>query len=234
MTRISRLIAGICCITALCGPNQVVTAQPSELSGFSFLRIEPGARASALAGSFGAYIGNDPNTFFYNPATINETMEGRLSVSYLNHLSDINLGFISYSRKVPKLGLLVGGLRYLNYGDFERADINGVREGNFGASDVALTLGLAREFSPKLRAGLSLSGVFSGIDDASAQALTIDGGVLYTFPSQQIVIGIWFTCHFTSALLPTICIRSVIQSLEYRIAFLIIWHLGPSFDFQKL
>lgn len=134
-------------------------------------------------------IGDDPSSFYYNPASINDQMEGRLSVSYLNHLSDINVGFISYGMTLPKVGLVVGGIRYLNYGNFERADINGVREGTFGASDVSLSLGLAREYKEKIRYGASVSTIFSGIDDASASALTLDAGILYLFPSQQISIG---------------------------------------------
>jgi len=186
MRRTTKLFVTLFLISAAYGQ---VLAQPGQISGFSFLRIEPGARASALAGSFGAMVGDDPSSFYYNPASINEQMDGRLSVSYLNHLSDINMGFISYATKLPKLGLVVGGIRYLNYGNFERADINGLREGTFGASDVSLSLGLAREYGEKVRYGASLSTVFSGIDDASASALTMDAGVLYLIPSQQISIG---------------------------------------------
>ncbi len=134
-------------------------------------------------------MGNDPSSAFYNPATINEQMEGRLSASYLNHLSDINAGFISYAREVPKIGLVVGGIRYMNYGDFERADENGVRDGSFGASDVSLSLGLAKQYRERIRFGANVNTIFSGIDDASASALTFDAGLLYSIASQGITLG---------------------------------------------
>ena len=36
-------------------------AQPGDLSGFGFLRLEPSARAAALGGSFSAVYGDDVN-----------------------------------------------------------------------------------------------------------------------------------------------------------------------------
>ncbi len=166
-------------------------AQPTDLSSFLFLRMEPSARASALGGSFAGVYGDDVNAFFYNPATLNETMHGALSVSYLNHLSDLNAGFISYGRTVGTLGTVGGGLRFLNYGSFERADENGVRDGTtFGASDVALTVGLARAYNDRIRYGVNLHTIFSSLDSYGAGALALDAGVIALVPSQQIAAGL--------------------------------------------
>jgi len=75
--------------------------------------------------------------------------------------------------------MLAAGIRYLNYGKFERADINGVRDGtNFSASDFALTIGLSRPLSGILRYGVTVNGIVSSIEGYSAQALTIDAGML--------------------------------------------------------
>lgn len=164
-------------------------SQPTDLSGFGFLRLEPSARAAALGGSFSAVYGDDVNAFFYNPAALNDAMHGALSVSYLNHLSDINAGFVAYSREVAGVGTLAGGLRFLSYGEFEEADEQGNRTGTFGASDVALTVGAARAQSERLRYGANVHVVYSSIADFNASALALDAGVLYALPEQTLTLS---------------------------------------------
>lgn len=166
-----------------------VQAQPSDLSGFAFLRLEPSARAAALGGSFSAIYGDDVNALFYNPASLNEDTHGALSLSYLNHLSDLNAGFIAYSRHVDRVGSLGAGLRFMSYGEFDEADENGERTGTFSASDVALTVGAARAYRENLRYGANVHAVLSSIDVYRASALAVDVGVLYTIPSQRLTFS---------------------------------------------
>ena len=171
-------------------------AQPAGLTGFPFLRLEPSARAAALGGSFTAVYGDDVNALFYNPAILNEEMHGVLSASYLNHLSDLNAGFVAYGRHMDRWGTLAVGLRYMNYGSFERADETGARDGTtFGASDVALSLGWARTYYDWLRYGASIQGIFSGIDSYSAGALAFDAGVLAYWPDRALSASL--TIHNT-------------------------------------
>ncbi len=162
----------------------------SSGSSFALLTLEPSARASALAGAAGALESDDPTATLYNPALLTEAMDGGLSLSYLNHLADVNAGFASYGRRIGGWGTFVASLRYLSYGEFERADEHGVRDGSsFGAGEAALTLSYARELMPNLRGGASIHAAFASIDDAGAQALAADLGVLYSFPSQQIGVS---------------------------------------------
>lgn len=163
--------------------------QSGDLTGFSFLRLEPSARGAALAGSYSAIYGADINSLFYNPALLNEEMHGALSVSYLNHLSDVNAGFVAYGRNVGTLGLFAAGIRFLSWGSMERADEFGVRDGTFGAGDVALSLGYARAHDERIRYGASLHLVHSSIDNASAQAVAFDAGAVYHLPEQQFTVS---------------------------------------------
>ena len=161
-------------------------AQPSDLTTFSLLRLEPSARAAALGGSFSAVYGDDVNALFYNPAGLNQSTHGALSLSYLNHLSDLNAGFIAYSRHLDGLGSLGAGLRFLNFGELERADENGERSGTFGASNAVLTLSGARAYREHFRYGVSVHALVSSIDVYRASALALDVGGLYTIPSQRL------------------------------------------------
>lgn len=164
-------------------------AQPaSTTSGFRFLRLEPSARAAAMGGAFSSVYGDDVNALFYNPAALNEDMHGGLALSYLNHLAGLNAGFLAYSRTVAGLGSFGLGVRYLNYGDIERADADGARTGDtFRAGDLALTLGGARALSDRLRYGVNAHFVTSGIDTYRSSAVALDAGLLFALPSQQLI-----------------------------------------------
>ena len=168
---------------------QPAQAQPGDLSGFAFLRLEPSARAAALGGSFSAVYGDDVNAFFYNPALLNETMHRHLSLSYLNHLSDINAGFIAYSRHYEGLGTVAAGLRFLSWGELQGADEQGNRTGTFGASDVALTISGARAQTERLRYGASVHLIYSSVESFNASAVAADLGVLYHIDSQQLTLS---------------------------------------------
>lgn len=177
-------------LAVLALPLSAQDGSSSESSTFALLRLEPSARAAALAGTVGSLETDDPTATLYNPALLTASMDRGLSVSYLNHLADVNAGFVSYGRTIGSWGTFVGSLRYLSYGEFERADENGIRDGStFGAGEAALTLTYARDLIPNLRGGVSVHTAFASIDDAGAQALGLDLGVLYTIPRQRIGVS---------------------------------------------
>lgn len=164
-------------------------AQPANLSGFPLLRIEPSARAAALGGAFSAVYGDDVNALFYNPALLNGAMHRTLSVSYLNHLTDLNAGFAAYAQEVGAATSVGGGLRYLSYGELERAAADGQAEGTFGAAEAALTVGAARAYGEHVRYGLATHLVLATLDDRSASALAADLGVVLLVPTQQLTLS---------------------------------------------
>ncbi|MEM1127266.1 MAG: type IX secretion system protein PorQ [Bacteroidota bacterium] len=165
-------------------------AQPTGFTAFSFLQVEPSARAASLGGAFSAMYGDDVNGLFYNPALLNEQTHRQLSLSYLNHLSDVNMGFVAYGHHVEALGTTVGGgLRFLGWGDLEGADALGNRTGSFRASDLALTLTGARAYTDQLRYGASVHLIRSAIDDVQAVAVAADLGVVYLVPAQALTLS---------------------------------------------
>lgn len=176
-------LLGFLCILASSTPVQ---AQPGNLSGFGFLRLEPSARAAALSGSFSAVYGDDVNGFFYNPALLNESTDGHLSLSYLNHLSDLNAGFAAYSRHYEGLGTFAAGLRFLSWGTLQGADEQGNLTDEFSASDVALTIGGARAQGENLRYGANVHVIYSSVDEFNASAVAADVGVLYYIAASRL------------------------------------------------
>lgn len=165
-------------------------AQPGDSGAFSFLRLEASARGSALSGTVGSNAGGDISSLFFNPATLNAALDGSLAISYLNHISDLNAGFIAFGKDVESIGTVGVGLRYLGYGRIERADEQGFRDGTtFGAGDFALTGGVSRAISDRLRVGVNVHAILSRLDSFSAQALAADAGVVYVAPFYDFVLS---------------------------------------------
>lgn len=170
-------------------PSAVVLAQPGPASTFSFLRLEPSARAASLGGSFSAVYGDDVSALFYNPALLNESMHRSLSMSYLNHLGGVNAGFLAYARQVEGLGTFGAGLRFVSWGDMTGYDDTGEETGGIGASNAALTLSYSREDGPGLTYGANVHAVFSRLDDYGASAVAGDVGAAYHMPGPQLTVS---------------------------------------------
>lgn len=168
-----------------------VSAQPGgDLTSFPLLRLEPSARAAALGGSFAAVGDGDVNAVFYNPSVTGPATSRTASVSYLNHLADLNAGSVAYSRSLPKLGTTVhGGLRFADWGTFEGRDEQGVRTGNFSAGNAILTLGASRPYGSRLRYGSNLHLMYAYTERERASVLAFDLGGVYHVPASQFSLG---------------------------------------------
>lgn len=123
--------------------------------------------------------GDDVNTLFYNPALLNPQMHRSLSVSFLNHVSDLRAGFLAYSHTLDRIGAMGFGIRYLSYGSLTRTDARGNEQGSFSANDVAFTVGISRLYTEQFYVGANLHSILSSVDAYNASALAADLGMVY-------------------------------------------------------
>lgn len=166
-------------------------AQPgASLSDFPLLQFDASARVAALGGAYTAVADGDVNVLFYNPAVPSSATNQSLSLSYLNHLSDVNAGTLAYSHALQdRQTTLSGGLRFVHWGTFERRNVRGERTGTFTAGDVALTLGASRALGPRVRYGANIHLLHAQIERTQAAAVATDLGVLYRVPAHQLTVG---------------------------------------------
>ena len=155
---------------------------------YDFLNLNVDARSSAMAGSF-VSVDNDVNTIFYNPAGLASLNGKQASVGFFKYLLDINSGSASYSQKYKDIGYFGAGIRYVNYGAFDKIDENFQNVGTFGASDLALSLGYANKYKEDLKYGANVKLIYSTIDEYSSFGLAVDLGALYSFPEQKLNFG---------------------------------------------
>ena len=59
---------------------------------YEFLNIASSARIAALGGAQIAVKDNDPFLAFDNPSLLNKEMDNKLALTYLNYISDIEIG----------------------------------------------------------------------------------------------------------------------------------------------
>lgn len=153
-------------------------------STYKFLTLDTSPRAAALAGSF-VSNNDDPNVIFFNPAGINFLDKSPISFSFLKHLMDINSASLVYSREFEGLGRFSAAVKYINYGDFTKADANGMTYGNFGAGDVAFMIGYGNRLDQNFYYGANAKFIYSGIEDYSSTALALDIGLHYEIPESR-------------------------------------------------
>jgi hypothetical protein len=189
-----------------------------ENSGFPVLQLDPSARTAALAGSSTALLDNRSSALFSNPALISTEADGNLEFSYLNHLSDIDAGWVSYGKDMGNLGAFAAGIRYLSFGQFDERNDLGEKTGSFSAADLALTLGGSRSWRPGLRYGASLSLMHASIAASSnATGLGVDAGLIYDDTENRQSFGI--SIHNAGVVLSSIGERSDRLPADLRVGY---------------
>ncbi len=161
-----------------------------ESAAFPVAQLDASARTSSLGGHNPALVARGTGGLFVNPALLDASMHGSAEFTYLNHVSDISGGWLSYARNIERVGTAALGIRYMGFGDLDRLDASGNRLGTFSASDVGVTLSVSRPLRERLRYGTNLNWLRNSIDSEGAQALTVDAGALYHDPERRFSAGI--------------------------------------------
>ena len=168
-----------------------VQSQYGSKSTYRFLNIPVSPQATSLGGVPVSLMDADPAQMHLNPAFLDSTANGRLSVSYARFLSDANIGFISGAYELTGIGTLGAGLRFVNYGTLDRIDEYGIDRGTFNASDVAFKVALSRRFEDLFQFGIAADLIYSSYDGYSSTGVAFSGGVIYK-AHEDMIVGLSF------------------------------------------
>ncbi len=194
-------------------------------TGFDFLRTPVGARAAAMGGAFVAMPG-DVYDVFYNPSGLSFVNRRVRAFSYLKHVLDFQSGSVAAVQPIQKLGKIGAGIRYFNYGSFDKTDQNGNKIGTFGASNIAVNVAYANSlFSSETSSGMlsnihygvALKFIYSKIAQYTSTAMAADVGFTYETPVQGLIVagGIFNVGKSFSAFINT----KEALPLNYRLGF---------------
>jgi hypothetical protein len=148
-------------------------------SGFVFLRLGNGARATGMGEAFTA-VTDDATSIYWNPAGMANVEGVDLNVTHTEWLVDIRFEQISVVNEMfgGSVGLSFTGLYY---GEMDRYDNypSLSPNGTFNPYDLALAGGYARDILPNLAIGASVKFIYEKIDFESASGWAVDLGVTH-------------------------------------------------------
>jgi hypothetical protein len=165
-------------------------AQIGGRSSYQFLHTVSSPKLAALSGVNVSHLQSDLEMVYFNPSLLDSTHNLRADVSYTNYLSDINYGFAAYSFSLKKYGQLALGAKYINYGDFIEANVNGDITGNFSAAETAFFIAWSKKYIQQWSYGINLKLVNSNFYQYASVGLLADAGISWTHKSKLTRIGL--------------------------------------------
>lgn len=200
-------------------------AQIGGTTVFSFLELPANSRLSALGGMNNGVQDNDPSLNWSNPASSNIKGNGGLSFSQAYVFQDISHGSVIYQGHIKKGDFnLHGGIRYINYGDFQGMDEFGFNTSIFEGSEQALMIGASKQLYERLTVGLNVLYVNSALESYTSSGVSSDWGLLYEIAEKRISyafvirnLGVHTGSNFTDrrGKLPTDVQFTLTKRLEY-------------------
>ncbi|WP_300564936.1 type IX secretion system protein PorQ [Flavobacterium sp.] len=150
-------------------------------SVYKFLNLVSSPRQAALGGKTITTYDYDVNQPLYNPATINEEMNGKAALNYGNYFGDVTYGTAAYAYTYDRhLQTFHAGITYINYGTFDGRDELGQETGEFTGSEIALSLGYAYNVPfTKLYLGANAKFISSTLETYNSFGAAADIGAVY-------------------------------------------------------
>lgn len=148
-------------------------------SGFLFLRLGNGARASGMGEAFTA-VADDATSVYWNPAGLASIEDVELNVTHSEWLMDIRFEQVSVVNEMfgGAAGLSFTGVYYGSmdrYGDYPSI----VNDGTFSPYDLSVAAGYGMDVLPNLSAGVSAKLIYEKIDFESATGWAVDAGLIH-------------------------------------------------------
>ena len=164
---------------------QFLSAQTGGEEVYQFLNLSTSARQLALGGEVLTLM-DDVNQPIWNPSVISNEIDNKIALNYSSYLAGINIGSLSYAREINRrFGTIHGSIQYLDYGTLIGADEQGNETGNFNASDIAISIGYARNLPwTNVYFGANFKLINSNIDNFSSVGVAADFAILYYSPYQ--------------------------------------------------
>jgi hypothetical protein len=173
------LSAALVAVAALAsGLPMPASADPS---GFAFLEVPGGARASAMAGAFMS-VGEGAQAAWWNPAGLASVERAEFVAAHYEFLQHLRHDQVAVA--APWFGGTAASLRAMYSEPITSRDELGNDTGSFGAQDLEFMLANGSDWGNGLRVGTSFQVVRERIDFSAATTWAVNAGVTYDLPSR--------------------------------------------------
>lgn len=147
---------------------------------YEFLNLSNSARVTGLGGNLITVKDDDVALAYSNPALLNSRMHQAITFNYNFHVSDISNGYAAYAHHIKKWDATVhGGIQYITYGKFDLTDNIGNVQGQFKASEYAITIGAGKQLYENLSVGANLKVITSQFESYNSFGLSSDFAAYY-------------------------------------------------------
>ncbi len=171
---------------AACG--QMASAADPGKTGFSFLKVSPGARNAAM-GDVGVAVTSSLFGVYFNPAVMSDAKETSIGFMHHENIFDSRREFAGVTTPMFK-GAVSLGFDYLQIGNIEsRQGPTDEPLGTFDARDILFYAAYAHSFSERLALGATVKYAAERIEPQAAQTVLFDFGARF-HPTNSISIGI--------------------------------------------
>ena len=163
-------------------------------TGAQFLKIAPGARATGMAGAYGA-VANDLSSIYWNPAGIAEIRGITGSFSYTSWFAGFNHNFAAVAIPVGSNFTAAAGFTSFASDKIERTTIERP-EGTgiyYEVSDVAASVSFCGYLTDQFSFGITGKYVSNAFASVAASGIAFDVGTMYETGIQGIKLG--FSIH---------------------------------------
>ncbi len=162
-------------------------------TGFSFLKVQYSARASALAHAYSG-LANDAYAAFYNPAGLAQVQTQSVTTTYNNHFEGMHGGALIYAHPINQRLTIAPFVQNL-YGKETRTLVDpqgnfAGTDGDFGISNFLMGMSLGYEVMDILDIGVTCKWLHESLDDHSASAVAFDLGILHQTTNEDLKLGI--------------------------------------------
>jgi len=171
-------------------------------TSFQFLKVYPGARASAMSGAF-CTVADNSEAVFWNPAALTRVQGFDASVNYIGWLLDIKHYALSAAYNMGDWGTIGLSGIITDVGNIEetvvsnignRGLVDGVYDPGltgrvFRPSSSVLGISYAEKLTSRFSFGLTMKYVRDDLIYSQADGLIFDGGFLFDTEYRSIVIG---------------------------------------------
>ena len=163
-------------------------------STYQFLNISSSPRNLALGGGLLSEHNDDVSQGFTNPSLINQEMDNKISINYLNYFADISYGSLAYAYRLNNRGnTLHIGFNYINYGDFSGYDEFGNYTNDFTGSESSLAVGYSSSLvNLPVKVGVNFKVISSSFEQYNSIALASDFGLFYNESINNLNISLVF------------------------------------------
>lgn len=187
---------------SLCVSIQLSAFEKVGTTSFQFLKVYPGARASAMSGAYSS-IANNSDAMFWNPAGITSVKGFNATADFVNWFLDIKHYSFSAAYSLGDWGTVGLFGMATDVGDIEETRVDMIGVGGFvdgmfnpgitgrvfSPSAIVVGMSYATRLTDRFSFGVNIKYVSEDLIYAKANALVFDAGFLFETKFRSIVLG---------------------------------------------